>query len=54
MTEFLTRWAIAAAACVFISWVAVDDAPDEVETAQLVQDEIDATAAQLVAANRGK
>lgn len=48
----LRIWTIAALVCVLISWAAVDEGPDEVETAQLVQDQIDATAAQLVA--RGK
>lgn len=48
--NFVQTWLYAIAACVFISWAAVDGSPDEIETAQLVQDQIDATAAQLVAA----
>jgi hypothetical protein len=52
--KFLTRWTIAAAVCVLISWAAVDDSPDEVESAQATQDWINDTAAQLVAARRGE
>jgi hypothetical protein len=53
--NFIQTWLYAIAACLFISWAAVDEAPDEVAASQASADSTnDAQQAAVVAARRGE